>query len=164
MYKNTVLVIQLTGKSGPNGWMPLVPYLQMSALTWTGWGDNPTQRTHDAIITSLWRQNDVTRSFWRHKDVIIALGVRWETPRWHLRSPATWLFAQQLIQAGIKENTKASQYRPLERGIHRSRWIPLTKGQWYGKRFHGVASSWRLMLATYICWKEMLTPWPDHKN
>ena len=29
------------------------------------------QRTHDAINTSLWRQNDVAVSFWRHSDVII---------------------------------------------------------------------------------------------
>ena len=37
---------------------------------------NP-QRTHDAIITSLWSRNDVATSFWRHNDVIIASGVRW---------------------------------------------------------------------------------------
>ena len=38
-----------------------------------------TQRTHDVIITSLWRQNDVTTSFQRHNDVIIASCVRWVT-------------------------------------------------------------------------------------
>ena len=31
-----------------------------------------SQRAHDAIITSLCHQNDVTTSFWRHNDVIIA--------------------------------------------------------------------------------------------
>ena len=36
-----------------------------------------TQRTHDTIITSLWRRNDVATSFWRHSDVIIALCARW---------------------------------------------------------------------------------------
>ena len=35
------------------------------------------KRAHDAIITSLWRQNDVATSFRRHNDVIIASCVRW---------------------------------------------------------------------------------------
>ena len=36
-----------------------------------------SQRAHDAIITSLWRQNYVATSFWCHNDVIIASWVRW---------------------------------------------------------------------------------------
>ena len=36
-----------------------------------------TQRAHDAIATSLWRQNDFATSFLRHNDVIIALCARW---------------------------------------------------------------------------------------
>ena len=36
-----------------------------------------TQRVHDAIIKSLWYQNDVTTSFWLHNDVIIASRARW---------------------------------------------------------------------------------------
>ena len=36
-----------------------------------------SQRTRDAITTSLLRQNDVAMSFWRNNDVIIALCVRW---------------------------------------------------------------------------------------
>ena len=36
-----------------------------------------TQRVHDAIIKSLWHQNDVTTSFWLHNDVIIASRARW---------------------------------------------------------------------------------------
>ena len=35
-----------------------------------------TQQTHDAI-TSLWRQNDGTTSFWRHDNVVIASCVCW---------------------------------------------------------------------------------------
>ena len=35
-------------------------------------------RIHDAMITSLWRRNDVATSFWRHNDVIIALCAHWE--------------------------------------------------------------------------------------
>ena len=40
-------------------------------------GNKHTQRAHDAIITPLWRQNDVATSFWRNNDVIIASCVRW---------------------------------------------------------------------------------------
>ena len=36
-----------------------------------------TQWTHDAMITTLLRQNDVATSFWRNNDVIIASHVRW---------------------------------------------------------------------------------------
>ena len=35
-----------------------------------------TQRKHNAIITSLWRQNNVVTSFWRYYDVIIASCAR----------------------------------------------------------------------------------------
>ena len=35
------------------------------------------QRARDAIITSLWRQNDVATPFWHHNDVITASFVRW---------------------------------------------------------------------------------------
>ena len=37
----------------------------------------PAQWTLDAIM-SLLRQNDVTTSFWRNNDVVIASGARWE--------------------------------------------------------------------------------------
>ena len=36
------------------------------------------QRTHDVMITSLLRQNDVAVSFWRYNDVFITLCVHWE--------------------------------------------------------------------------------------
>ena len=38
-----------------------------------------TQWTHDVIITSSLRQNDVATSFWRNNDVIIILCVCWVT-------------------------------------------------------------------------------------
>ena len=37
------------------------------------------QLTHDAIKTSILRQNDVVTSFWRNNGVIIALCARWDT-------------------------------------------------------------------------------------
>ena len=35
-----------------------------------------SQRSHDAMITSFWRQNDVATSLWPHNDVIFASCVR----------------------------------------------------------------------------------------
>ena len=37
-----------------------------------------SQRTHDAITSSLLRQNDVATSFWRNNDVIITSRVPWD--------------------------------------------------------------------------------------
>ena len=42
------------------------------------WPPRRFQRGHDAIMMSLWRQNDVATSFWRHNDVIIASCIRWD--------------------------------------------------------------------------------------
>ena len=36
-----------------------------------------SQRTYDAIITSLLGQNDATTSFWRNDAVIIAARIHW---------------------------------------------------------------------------------------
>ena len=51
----------------------------------------PSQRTHDVIITSLLRRNDVATSFWRNYDVIGGWGVggggwllRWGSCEWLL--------------------------------------------------------------------------------
>ena len=50
---------------------------------------------------------------------------------WHLKSLATWLFAQHFFQAGIKETSKFQITGPLwgESTATDDRWIPLTKGQ-----------------------------------
>ena len=40
--------------------------------------NTPSQRTRDAIITWLWRRNDVTTSLWRNNDVIITPCVHWD--------------------------------------------------------------------------------------
>ena len=39
---------------------------------------NTYQRTHDEILTSLWRRYDVGTSFWRHNDIIIASCSCWD--------------------------------------------------------------------------------------
>ena len=38
-----------------------------------------SQRTHDVMITSLLRQNDVAMSFWRNNDVVITSCVDWDS-------------------------------------------------------------------------------------
>ena len=56
------------------------PYLQRKGNSHISWAldmDKCTQRAHDAIITSLWRQNDVATSFWRPNNVNIASFVCW---------------------------------------------------------------------------------------
>ena len=50
-----------------------------------------TQRAQDAIIPSLWRQNDVPASFWRHNDVIFTLCVHYWGPPPRGLSPKTFL-------------------------------------------------------------------------
>ena len=62
--------------------------------------------------------------------------------RWRLKSPASALFAQLLVQAQIKENIKASRYWPLCGEFTGDRCIPHTKGQWRGKCFVSMTSSW----------------------
>ena len=53
--------------------------------------------------------------------------------QWRLKSPASLLFAQPLVQAHIKENIKAPRHWPLWGESIGDRWLPLTKGQWRGK-------------------------------
>ena len=62
-------------------------YMQPGAHIWgniifhrsirIGHGVLHLQRTHDVMVTSLLRQDDVATSFWRNNDVIIASCVRW---------------------------------------------------------------------------------------
>ena len=41
---------------------------------------------------------------------------------WYLKSPASWLFVEQLVQANIKNNIKTLHYCPFVRVIH---WLPV---------------------------------------
>ena len=70
--------------------------------------------------------------------------------QWRLKSPASRLFTQPLAQAQIKENIKAPRHWLLWGGFIGDRWIPRTKGQERGKRFHLMTSSWCYM---YYCAK-----------
>ena len=57
----------------------------------------------------------------------ITMTSKWA--RWHLKSPASWLFIQLFIQTQIKENIKAPRHWPLRGEFTGYRWIPHTKGQ-----------------------------------
>ena len=62
---------------------------------------------------------------------------------WRPKSPASRLFTQPFIQAQIKENMKAPCHWPLCGEFTGDRWIPRTNGQYRGKCFHLMTSSWR---------------------
>ena len=49
--------------------------------------------------------------------------------RWRLKSPASPLFAQLLVQAQLKENIKAPRHWPQCGEFTGDQWIPRTKGQ-----------------------------------
>ena len=68
-----------------------------------------------------------------------------------LKSPAPRLFTQSFIQTQIKENIKAPRHWPL----CGDRWIPRTNGQWRGKCFHLMTSSWERASGKWLC-KEAL--------
>ena len=59
-----------------------------------------------------------------------------------LKSPASQLFTQPIIQKQIKENIKAPHHWPLWGEFTSDRWIPRTKGQLRGKCFHLMTLSW----------------------
>ena len=61
--------------------------------------------------------------------------------RWCLKSPASRLFTEPLIQVQIKENFKALRHWPLCGEFTCNRWIPCTNGQERGKCFHLMMSS-----------------------
>ena len=52
------------------------------------------------------------------------------------------IVTQPFIQMQIKENIKAPRHWPLCAEFTGDRWIPRTNGQWRGKCFHLMTSSW----------------------
>ena len=65
------------------------------------------------------------------------------------------LFTQASIQAQIKESIKAPRDWPLWGEFTGHRWIPRTKGQLRGKRFHSVTSSWLSIIMRSYCMSVM---------
>ena len=62
--------------------------------------------------------------------------------RWRLKSSASRLFTQPFIQAQIKENINSPRNWLLWGEFTSERWISSTKGQYRGKCFHLMMSSW----------------------
>ena len=76
--------------------------------------------------------------------------LTWEWAQKRLKSPASRLFTQPFIQTQIKENIKAPHHWPLCGEFIGDRWIPRTNGQWRGKWFHLVTSSWKDVIFCHI--------------
>ena len=76
-------------------------------------------------------------------DCVITYCITVTSPwaRWRLKSPASPLFAQLLVLEQIKK-TQRSASQAFVRGIHRWPVTGDTKGQWRGKCFHKMTSSW----------------------
>ena len=60
--------------------------------------------------------------------------VKWVSR--HLNSPASGRLVQEFVQTNIKINIKTPDNWPFVREYTGDGWVPLTKGQWYGKLFH----------------------------
>ena len=108
--------------------------------------DNPVSNLH---LGTHFNKNITVTSWW---------------VQWHLKSPALWLLAQPFTQAQIKENIKAPHHWPLCREFTGDQWIPHTKGQYRGRCFHLMTSSWNhsYSMEDAAAWA---TPWatPDSK-
>ena len=63
--------------------------------------------------------------------VHLGLKLQWrhQWARWHLKSPASRVFAQPFIQAQIKENIEAPRHWTLWGQFTDDRWIPRTRSQ-----------------------------------
>ena len=85
-------------------------------------------------------------------------------PKWHWVSPAQTpiirLSIQQHVPANNQENIKALYYWPFERrnppasqraSTTGDRWIPLTKGQQWGNRFHVMTSYFFSLQPILLC-------------
>ena len=74
------------------------------------------------------RCNNVTRqcSTWKHDMEWHERRGNTVTSKWHLKSPASRLFAQLFVQAQIKENIKVPLHWPLWGESTGDRWFPLT--------------------------------------
>ena len=59
---------------------------------------------------------------------------------------ASRLLTQPFIRAQIKENIKALRHWPLCAEVTGDRWIPRINGQWRGKCFHFMTSSWTVLV------------------
>ena len=71
---------------------------------------------------------------------------------YHLKSPASQLFAQPFAEAQIEENIKALCHWPLWEKSTSDQWIPLAKGQLKEKCFHWMTSSCNIFYWLMFHW------------
>ena len=83
--------------------------------------------THTNTQTIRWVCFEQKRFRMSDTELIIIVTSLWA--RWRLKSPASRLFTQAIIQAQIKENIKAPRHWPLWGEFTGDRWIPRTKDQ-----------------------------------
>ena len=69
-----------------------------------------TQRTHDAVKTSLLRENDVAMPFWRNNDTIIASCTHWKVKLCLVCLVTFYIFAQ--LHTTHPKNYVHIQYTP----------------------------------------------------
>ena len=111
---------------------------------WITWRKVPVRKWESVTkMQNVWIWMDVMRYIPALKHALLKyITVKSSWARWRLKSPPSRLFAQLFVQAQIKENTKAPRHWPLWGESISYWWIPLTKGQWRGKSFHLMTSSW----------------------
>ena len=85
-----------------------------------------SQRTHDAIIKSLWRQNDVATSFWRHIDVIIASYDRRECGVRAVKGECERGFGKCFFLSQPSRSTMLTIFLPTTSSRRASRWNATT--------------------------------------
>ena len=142
-------------------WMSLsaIPVNNITALVqitaWHRTGDKPlaesmtvTLLTHICVTRPRWvkvrgsmpgQHNDDW--FWGH---LLHIRIMNEWALAPLKSPGKiWLIVQELFKQTAHKHQSYALLVPLWGESIGYRWIPLTKGQWWGKRFNATTSSWK---------------------
>ena len=96
----------------------------------------------------LFESNDVSASPSMQSRHLISNALQWRHDG-GLKSLDSPVFDQPCIQPQIKENIKAPRHWPLCGEFPGDRWIPCTNGQWRGKCFHLMTSSWKVLLQNH---------------
>ena len=93
-----------------------------------GYYDTSTGVCNVCKSSSTYMRLDSDLGYYTKGEQRVITVTSWWT-RWRIKSPASRLFTQPLIQAQIKENIKAPHHWPLWGEFTVDQWIPRTKGQ-----------------------------------
>ena len=105
------------------------------------------QRTHDAIITSVWGQNDVATSFWRHDDVTFASCVRGGAGSL-LNAFSNWLVACSAPNSWPEPMLTYCQLDPWEETSEKIKIQTFLQYKMYSKSLQNVGH----LVSTSKCW------------